>query len=62
VLWTFEPDGEDWTRVGFSVDYGFESAVLAAIASRVFDAMFGEILGAFERRADRLFGRAIARG
>ena len=32
------------------------------LASRAFDAMFGEILAAFERRADRLFGRAIARG
>jgi coenzyme Q-binding protein COQ10 len=58
VLWTFEADGEDWTRVGFSVDYAFNSAILSALASRAFDAMFGEILTAFERRADRLCGRA----
>jgi ribosome-associated toxin RatA of RatAB toxin-antitoxin module len=44
--------------VGFFVDYGFDSAILAAVASRAFDAMFGEILGAFERRANCLFGRA----
>jgi hypothetical protein len=31
------------------------------VASRVFDAMFADILGAFERRADRLFGAAAAR-
>jgi coenzyme Q-binding protein COQ10 len=55
VLWTFEPDGEKWTRVGFSVDYAFDSAILSAIASRAFDAMFGDILAAFERRADRLY-------
>lgn len=54
VLWTFEPDGEEWTRVGFCVDYAFDSAILSAVASRAFDAMFGEILAAFERRADRL--------
>jgi coenzyme Q-binding protein COQ10 len=58
VLWTFEPDGEEWTKVGFSVDYAFDSAILSAVASRAFGGMFGEILTAFERRADRLFSRA----
>ena len=62
VLWTFEPDGEDWTKVGFSVDYAFDSAILSAVASRAFAAMFGEILAAFERRADRLFGSAAEPG
>jgi coenzyme Q-binding protein COQ10 len=60
VLWTFEPNGEEWTRVGFSVDYAFESAILEAVAARAFDAMFGEILTAFERRANRLYGPAGA--
>ena len=55
ALWTFEPDGEEWTSVGFSADYAFDSAILSAVASRAFAAMFGEILAAFERRADRLF-------
>jgi coenzyme Q-binding protein COQ10 len=58
VLWTFEPDGEEWTKVGFSADYAFDSALLSAVASRAFGAMFGEILAAFERRAGRLFTRA----
>jgi len=57
VLWTFEPDGEHWTRVGFSVDYAFNSTILSALASRAFAAMFREILTAFERRAERLFAR-----
>jgi coenzyme Q-binding protein COQ10 len=61
VLWTFEPDGEDWTRVGFSVDYAFDSAILSAVASRAFAAMFGEILTAFARRADRVLGRPHSR-
>jgi coenzyme Q-binding protein COQ10 len=58
VLWTFEPDGEHWTRVGFSVDYAFNSALLSALASRAFASMFREILAAFERRTDRLFAGA----
>jgi len=57
VLWTFEPDG-DATQVGFAVDYAFGSALLSALAARLFDAMFADILTAFERRADSLFGRA----
>ena len=61
VVWTFEPDDDDWTRVEFFADYAFSSAILAALASRAFDAMFGEIVDAFERRADRLFGRTGAR-
>jgi coenzyme Q-binding protein COQ10 len=56
VVWTFEPDGEDVSRVAFFVDYEFESPLLGAMASRVFDAMFANIVGAFERRADQLFG------
>jgi len=62
VLWTFEPDGEEWTSVGFSVDYAFDSAILSAVAARAFGAMFGEIHAAFERRADRLFTRTGKRG
>jgi ribosome-associated toxin RatA of RatAB toxin-antitoxin module len=57
VLWTFEPDGEECTNVGFSVDYAFDSTILSAVASRAFGATFGEICAAFERRADRLFTR-----
>ena len=62
VLWTFEPDGNEWTNVGFSVDYAFDSAILSAVASRAFAAMFEEILAAFQRRADLLFIRAGNRG
>lgn len=56
VVWTFEPDGEEWTSVGFSVDYGFDSPLLAAVASRVFDALFADIIGAFEKRVEKLYG------
>jgi len=55
VVWRFEPWDEDHTQLLFSVDYEFSNPVLAAVASRVFDTMFGEILNAFERRAAKLF-------
>jgi coenzyme Q-binding protein COQ10 len=61
VVWTFEPQGEDCTRAGLFIDYEFSNPVLGALASRAFDGMFADIVGAFERRADRLFRRKTAR-
>ncbi|MGA8747672.1 MAG: type II toxin-antitoxin system RatA family toxin [Pseudolabrys sp.] len=55
AVWRFEPRDEDHTQLHFSVDYEFKNPVLAAVASRVFNAMFGEILNAFEQRAAKLF-------
>ena len=60
--WRFEPQDETHTRVHFSVNYEFSNPVLAAVASRVFAAMFGKILDAFERRARRLFRARTAAG
>lgn len=54
ALWRFEPQDATHTRVHFSVTYEFSNPVLAAVASRVFAAMFSKILDAFERRAGRL--------
>jgi len=56
VVWNFEPEGEDGTVIEFSADYEFSSRVLAAMASRMFEIMFGEIVDAFETRADRVLG------
>jgi coenzyme Q-binding protein COQ10 len=55
AIWSFKPRDENHTQVHFSVDYEFSNPVLAAVASRVFAAMFGGILNAFERRAAHLF-------
>ena len=59
AAWRFTPDGDDRTEVDFSVSFEFSSRILAAVASRVVSSMFGEMVDAFERRADRLFGRPI---
>jgi coenzyme Q-binding protein COQ10 len=55
AVWRFEPRDEDHTQLHFLVNYEFSNPLLAAVASRVFGAMFGEILNAFERRAAHLF-------
>jgi len=57
AVWRFVPHGDHRTEIDFSVDFEFSSLLLAAVASRVFGSMFGEMVDAFERRADRLFGR-----
>jgi coenzyme Q-binding protein COQ10 len=61
AVWSFEPRDEDHTQVHFSVSYEFSNPLLAAVASRVFGAMFGEILNAFERRAAQLFRNRMPR-
>jgi coenzyme Q-binding protein COQ10 len=58
VVWKFNPDGEEWTEIAFAVTYEFSSPILGALASRMFDSMFRDIVDAFERRADHVFGRA----
>ena len=60
VRWDFEAVDEDHTQLHFSVDYEFNNPILGAVASRAFNAMFGEILNAFERRAARLIPKGAA--
>jgi len=62
AVWRFEPHDENHTQLHFSVSYEFSNPVLAAVASRVFAAMFGEILSAFERRAAHLFSDRTSAG
>jgi len=62
AVWNFESRDEYHTQLQFSVDYEFDNPVLAAVASRVFGAMFGEILNAFERRAAHLFTNRTSAG
>jgi coenzyme Q-binding protein COQ10 len=55
AAWSFHPEDDHRSNVRFSVDYEFRSQVLSVVASRVFSAMFADIVSAFERRADQLF-------
>ena len=58
-VWTFkdEPEGEG-SRVGFFIDYEFRSRTLGVLMGSMFDAAFRKFAGAFERRADAVYGRA----
>jgi coenzyme Q-binding protein COQ10 len=58
VVWKFDAEGDEDTEIHFSADYEFSNPLLAVVAPPAFDHMFGEIVNAFERRADELFGRA----
>ncbi len=58
-VWTFRPDGEHACMVGFAIDYEFKSRVLSALMGSVFDRAFRKFSGAFEERADRVYGVSL---
>jgi coenzyme Q-binding protein COQ10 len=55
--WTFEPKGDDVCDVGFFLAYEFKSRMLALLMGSMFDAAFARFSGAFEKRADAIYGR-----
>ena len=56
--WRFEPDGQGGCRVTFCVDFQFKSRLFERLAGQVFDAALRRMIGAFEARADTLYGTA----
>jgi coenzyme Q-binding protein COQ10 len=52
VLWRFEPRDVGRSEIAFSASYEFRSPILAALAAGAFERLFGQIVDAFERRAD----------
>ena len=58
-VWTFKDETEgEGSRVGFFIDYEFRSRTLGVLMGSMFDAAFRKFAGAFERRADAIYGRA----
>jgi coenzyme Q-binding protein COQ10 len=55
--WTFEPKGDDACDVGFFIAYEFKSRVLALLMGSMFDAAFARFSAAFEKRADKVYGK-----
>lgn len=53
--WTFEPKPTGCI-VDFSVDFAFRNRLFEAIAGQVFDQALRKMIGAFETRADVLYG------
>ncbi|HWI86293.1 MAG TPA: type II toxin-antitoxin system RatA family toxin [Sphingomonas sp.] len=60
--WTFEPDGEGGTIVGFCVDFEFRSRIFEAVAGQMFGVALRRMVGAFEARAARLYGAGASPG
>jgi coenzyme Q-binding protein COQ10 len=58
-VWTFkdEPEGQG-SRVEFFIDYEFKSRTLGLLMGSMFDAAFRKFAGAFEHRADAVYGRS----
>lgn len=54
--WDFRPDGKGGTFVDFSVDFAFKSVIFEKLAGQVFDRALRKMIGAFEDRADALYG------
>ena len=58
--WMFEPKGDDACDVGFFISYEFKSRMLALLMGSMFDAAFGRFSAAFEKRADKVYGKGSA--
>ena len=56
--WTFQSAGEHACDVGFFIDYELRSRTLGMLMGTVFDTVFRRMAGAFEERADRIYGKA----
>jgi coenzyme Q-binding protein COQ10 len=58
--WVFRPLGDDLCEVEFFIAYEFKSRTLGFLMGSVFEAAFRRFSGAFERRADAVYGRGKA--
>ena len=53
--WKFVPEGEG-CAVDFTVDFQFKNRMFEMLAGQVFGAALRKMIGAFETRADELYG------
>lgn len=58
--WEFHAVGEQLCDVKFFIAYEFRSRTLGVLMGAMFDAAFRKFAGAFERRADAIYGRKTA--
>jgi len=58
--WLFRSDGKGGCIVDFTVDFAFKSRIFEALAGQMFDRALRKMIGAFEDRADSLYGRAAS--
>jgi len=58
--WRFAPDGAGGTLIDFRVDFAFRNRIFEALAGQMFDSALRRMIGAFEKRADALYGEGGA--
>jgi coenzyme Q-binding protein COQ10 len=58
--WTFRPVDKRTCDVEFFIAYEFRSRTLGLLMGAMFDAAFRRFAGAFERRADEVYGTRAA--
>jgi coenzyme Q-binding protein COQ10 len=58
--WKFRAAGEGACEVEFYISYEFKSRTLGMLVVSVFDTAFRKYSAAFERRADKVFGKSRA--
>ncbi len=54
--WIFTPVGESECEIDFYVDFEFRSRLLQRVIGLLFDEAVRRMVGAFERRADEIYG------
>lgn len=54
--WTFRDDGAGGVWVDFCVDFTFKHRMFELLAGAVFDSALRKMIGAFETRANQLYG------
>ncbi len=54
--WHFDPAPDGGTNLHFSVDFAFKSRIFETIAGQMFDRALRRMTGAFETRAEALYG------
>jgi coenzyme Q-binding protein COQ10 len=59
--WSFRDDGQGGCEVDFCVDFAFKSGLFNQLAGTMFDAALRKMIGAFETRADALYGGQAGR-
>jgi coenzyme Q-binding protein COQ10 len=54
--WAFRDDGKGGTLVDFEVEFAFKNRLFEMLAGQMFDKALRKMIGAFEKRADALYG------
>jgi coenzyme Q-binding protein COQ10 len=58
--WTFKPLENGGSETAFAIAYEFKSRTLALLMGAVFDRVFRAFAGAFEKRAEQIYGKRSA--